>query len=50
MPTPGHDPNPLSTAALRDEQRPFPTRADVVRYCLATVAASVAITADVQPV
>ena len=37
-------------AALRDVQRPFPTRADVVRYCLATVAASVATTADVQPV
>lgn len=37
-------------AALRDEQRPFLIRADVVRYCLATVAASVAAPVDARKV
>ena len=42
----------LATVAgsLRDEQRPFVSRADVVRHCLATVAASVATPVAVQPV
>ena len=35
--------------ALRTEQRPFVSRADVVRYCLATVAASVAAPGGLKP-
>ena len=36
--------------ALRTDRRPFPTRADVVRHCLATVAASVAAPVDARKI